>query len=162
MLPDKVLQLLRENRLAHLGTCKDNIPSVSLMNFAFVEADERYGDSQEPIVVVATPENTQKFVNITANPNVSLLFHNSLRNDQPKKSLSEYLQSVNQCELTKRSVTLQGRARAVEDEEADYYRSKLLSQEPESKPFVTGAKIIIIELVGGATLADSLNHVEQF
>ncbi|PRT54120.1 Pyridoxamine 5'-phosphate oxidase [Wickerhamiella sorbophila] len=162
MLPNKVLELLRENRLAHLGTCKDNVPSVSLMNFALIEADQRFGSADGPVVVVATPENTQKYVNILANPKVSLLFHNSLRDEHPRKSLSEYLQSLNHCELTKRSVTLQGYARVAEDEEAEYYRDVLLTREPESKPFVQGAKIIVIELAGGATLADALNHVEQF
>lgn len=153
-----VLELLKSNRFLHLGTCKDNVPSVSLMNFSLVQPEG--GD--RPVIILASPRDTVKLENIQANPNVSLLIHDYVTPSSSEgTNLASYLQKINQSELSQRSATISGRARIAQGDEAEYFRKKHLQAHKDAACFIDNADIIVVEMDRGK-IADSRNNITQF
>lgn len=172
-LPPIASELLRNNNLLHLGTSKDDLPSVSLMSFSYIPPT----DSAPPTIILSSEPNTQKIINIKANPNVSLLIHDwtshqnsrneTIANDSalnvPKssKNISQFLEKLNQAQLSQTSVTLYGHARIPAGEEADYFRERHLQSNPERACFIKNADIVLV-VPHQVKVADSENHVQSY
>lgn len=172
-LPPVVNELLLNNSLLQLGTSKDDVPSVSLMSFSFIPAT----DSTPPTIILSSEPNTQKIINIKANPNVSLLIHDWTSHQNPNRSsistgkslsvpksstnISQFLEKLNQAQLSQTSVTLYGHARIPAGEEADYFRAKHLQINPDAACFIKNANIVLV-VPHQAKVADSENHVQSF
>ncbi len=61
----EVKDLLKNEKLCTLATCVDNNPYVSLMNFTYVEEENK--------VILSTRRNSKKYDNIVINKKISLL-----------------------------------------------------------------------------------------
>ncbi|CAL9734509.1 hypothetical protein MOSE0_F00826 [Monosporozyma servazzii] len=144
--PEHLIKLIKTSKYVHLATAsRDCIPSVSLMNYTYVPAGQTFQkDDNCDYIIFATFDNTEKYINILANPVVSLLFHdwitaNSL--SAKKRTLSQastprepasqvspltdstpehpskllnLLQQMNQAELNEMSATIRGHAIPIE------------------------------------------------
>jgi nitroimidazol reductase NimA-like FMN-containing flavoprotein (pyridoxamine 5'-phosphate oxidase superfamily) len=64
-IPKNVKELLKNEKLCTLATCVENNPYVSLMNFTYVEDENR--------VILSTRRNSKKYNNIIQNKKISLL-----------------------------------------------------------------------------------------
>lgn len=143
-LPSEVVQCLENARFLHLGTCTNNQPHVSLMNYTYLPSSPY---TSFPAVVMTTKPASKKCENLVANPNVSLLVHdwvshrpptttsrrlsgvsNSDGPEYPRSSLASLLVSLNTSSISSISATINGKARLVErgTEEEKYYREKHL------------------------------------
>lgn len=71
-LPSEVVQCLENARFLHLATCRDNVPHVSLMSYTYLPSSPY---SRGPIIVMTTNPASKKILNLSENPNVSLLVH---------------------------------------------------------------------------------------
>lgn len=56
----------------HLGTCTNNQPHVSLMNYTYLPSSPY---STEPTIIMTSNPSSKKANNLVENPNVSLLVH---------------------------------------------------------------------------------------
>ncbi|AEY96718.1 FAEL264Cp [Eremothecium gossypii FDAG1] len=187
-LPDHILHLLKTSKYVHLATASsDGVPSVSLMNYAYLapESSETEGDTH--YIVFATSAVTEKYKNITTNPNVSLLIHDwvtakklSLRKNSTSASLSggagseaeeapsrllNILQELNQSELSQMSATLKGLAEVIDSSSPDFvlYRDALLKANPDAKCFVLGDDVVIVKAqITGAKVSDTSNNTSIY
>lgn len=66
-LSKEVEQLLTNAGFVHLGTCHNNQPNVTLMNYTYI-ADEQ-------AIVLTTRKSSTTYVNLSQNPLVSVLVH---------------------------------------------------------------------------------------
>jgi len=164
--PSSVDELLKNNNLLHLATSKDDVPSVSLMSFSYVEPT----DSRPATIILSSPPGTQKVSNIKANPKVSVLIHDwtsqrhasdAAARGHAVGNLSQYLEKINQSQLGQTSVTLYGHARIPMGEEAEYFRAKHLEANPDSACFIKDADIVLV-VPHTAKVADSNNNVQSF
>lgn len=64
-MPDEIARMIRERDLCVLATSRGDMPHASLMAYA-TEPDVRY-------IYMATPANSRKWANLSANPNMALL-----------------------------------------------------------------------------------------
>lgn len=166
-IPPSVLDILRRNELLDLATCKDNVPSTSLMNFVLLEPEQTYDpkETTKPVIVMATPVNTQKYENILANPVVAILIHDWISGEATaaadSSSLSVLLQRLNQTELAQRSATLMGHARIAKGDETKFYQDVLLKRHPSAKCFIKDTAIVLVDTTS-VRVADSKNHVENY
>jgi hypothetical protein len=142
------------------------------MSYSFIPKGEGAPYQEEPVIVFATGENTQKYRNIQANRHVSLLVHDwvaarggrrgSIPSGEQNTPLSHILQSLNQTELSNLSATIAGEATVVTGPEAEFFRQKLReSSPPEAKCFVESANVVIVKLIA-ATVADIHNRVSTY
>lgn len=165
-IPPVVEQLLRNNKLLHLATSSNDQPSVSLMNFSYVEPD---GASPATIILSSSPDTT-KIENIKFNPNVALLIHDWTHDHSPESetislskasNLSQYLARLNQSQLSQTSATLYGHARIPSGEEAEYYRAKHLGCNPEAECFIKNADVVLV-VPHKVRIADFHNNVKTY
>lgn len=133
-LPDSVTSLLKSKRFLHLATCNDNVPHVSLMNYTYYKKAEN-----EHYIIMSTPKNTDKYNNMLANPQVSILVHDWLAaNKTPEESdaeeqkgrrnlLYDFLVNLNQSELSRVSVMINGKCqlldRSADTDAYEFYKS---------------------------------------
>ena len=128
----------------HLGTCTNNKPHVSLMNYTYMPSSPY---TSFPAIVMTAKPASKKCENLVANPNVSLLVHDWVSHrpptttsrrlsggsspdglEYPRSSLANLLVSLNTSSISSISATINGKARLVErdTEEEKYYREKHL------------------------------------
>ncbi|KAL6871842.1 hypothetical protein J3F83DRAFT_732811 [Trichoderma novae-zelandiae] len=122
-LPIEVVQCLENARFLHLATCTDNMPNVSLMNYTYLPASPY---SASPVIIMTTNPASRKTINITTNPNVSLLVHDWVSHRPPtqgrrlsggsptpesRSSLATLLLNLNTSAMSSISATIGGAAR---------------------------------------------------
>lgn len=161
-LPAPVIDMLKNNSLAHLATCADNVPSVSLMKFTYIEPSHRYepNNAKQGVIVLATSKDSTKYKNIQKNPNISLLIHDWVTMFSRGDGIAEYLQRLNHHALSQLSITLTGYAKLITGEQAEYYRKKLLLQHQGSECYIKDNPIVLVE-VTSAKIADAENHIRE-
>jgi len=115
--------LFAEQRHAALATSQGHSPYLSLMSFAFTR--------DLGTIVLATPKDTRKFANLTANPNAALLVDN--RKNTPEDSGQAL------------AVTILGEAQAVEDDRAAALRDIFLARHPHLKEFVSNPDTALLQ-----------------
>ncbi|AOW05476.1 hypothetical protein B0I72DRAFT_140559 [Yarrowia lipolytica] len=141
-LSKEVEQLLTNAGFVHLGTCHNNQPNVTLMNYTYI-ADEQ-------AIVLTTRKSSTTYVNLSQNPLVSVLVHDWVTARSrvvggQEPSLLELLQNINQNEISSMSVTLNGSARVVEDlAEAQKYLAKHEKANPDAKQFIENQEIALL------------------
>lgn len=167
-LPSHVSALVENNHFLHLGTSKGDIPHVSLMNYTYVPQEKASKYEKQPVIIVATQRATQKFDNISSNPNVSVLIHDWVAGRGSKNQadasggLSQFLAQLNQAEYSSLSATFKGTATILNGEAEKYFRDILVeSQSEEARCFIEGAAVILIKLQG-ATVTDNRNNVSSY
>lgn len=140
-LSKEVEQLLTNAGFVHLGTCHNNQPNVTLMNYTYI-ADEQ-------AIVLTTRKSSTTYINLSQNPLVSVLVHDWVtarsRVVGGEPSLLELLQNINQNEISSMSVTLNGSAREVADiAEAEKYLAKHEKANPDAKQFIENQDIALL------------------
>ncbi|KAK6859466.1 hypothetical protein PG995_003102 [Apiospora arundinis] len=139
-LPPEVVQCLENARFLHLGTCTNNQPHVSLMNYTYLPSSPY---STEPTIIMTSNPSSKKANNLVENPNVSLLVHDWVSHRPPtqgrrpsggspgpehRSSLASLLQDMNASALSSTSATMNGVATLVPrgSDEEKYYRTEHL------------------------------------
>jgi hypothetical protein len=97
-LPEEVTKLLESCALCYLSTSSQGAPHLSLMNFTYSKEHE--------LVILSTRRNTRKFNDLLKSPKIALLVH-------------DFDELTSSGSPTKSSITLYGRAKAVEGEFAE-------------------------------------------
>lgn len=184
-LPQSVLHLLGDGKYVHLGTASTSgVPDVALMNYYYLPSKELYtpesseaGPEVDPIskehtyIILASAKSSVKYKNISENPNVSLLLHdwttakkNLGKSDLTDQSnLLKLLKNLNQSELSQISATLSGLAKIVSNaDELEYYRNKLLAQNPDAKVYIAEENSIILVKITTAKVCDKENHLKMY
>lgn len=186
-LPQSVVHLLESGKYVHLGTADTElVPEVSLMNYYYLPSKELYspecnetGPEVDPIskehtyVILASGKHSLKYRNIAVNPNVSLLFHDwtiaknfnkSSEASQDQSNLLKMLRDLNQSELSRVSATLSGKAKILTNTaELEYYKTKLLQENPDAKVYIEGDEnSIILVKITSAKVCDSENHLKTY
>lgn len=183
-LPQSVISLLETGKYVHLGTAnEDAIPEVSLMNYYYLPSKELYSpeaeeegpevdviSKQHTYVILASSKLSLKYKNISVNPHVSLLFHDWTTaksnfkapsdNSEDQSNILTLLKNLNQSELSRVSATLSGLARIVSNgAELNYYKTKLLEENPEAKVYIDGDEnAIILVKITSAKVCDEQNN----
>lgn len=171
LLPDSVTNLLKSTRYVHLGTCRDNVPHVSLMNYTYLHRD---GD----FVIFSTPENSTKYQNIVENPHVSLLVHDwisakSLQaptepREGRRNSLYELLANINKNEISSVSVMLDGKAQilATDDPNYGFYRSLHSNNnqidQDQAKTYIDCDNALVVVEIEKCKVTDTNNNVQEY
>lgn len=137
------------------------------MNYHYVPEGEGLPYTSEACVILTSGKNTKKVMNVSKNPNVSLLVHDwttSKTLEVSKAStLSQMLKDMNQTELSSKSITLDGLAKIAQGEEADFFRKMLQKCTPENEQqFIDDDTAVILVTVNSATVADVENHVQIY
>lgn len=96
-IPKDIKKILENENLCAMATASDNKPYLSLMNFTYLEAENK--------IILSSRKNSKKYTNIQKNKNISLLVASS-SNEQ--------------------SVTLLGTAMTIDAENKLDYRKKHL------------------------------------
>lgn len=188
-LPQSVISLLESGKFVHLGTADTKgLPDVALMNYYYLPSHELYSPKsidnetgpvdpsqsrEHTYIILATGKNSVKYKNIEQNPNVSLLFHDWTtaknlfkRNEvqEDKSNLFKMLQELNQSELSQVSATLSGNAKILSNEdELDYYKTKLLKENPDAKVYVDGKdNSIVLVQITSAKVCNSENQTNVY
>ncbi len=113
-IPNDIKQLLKEERLCVMATCVESNPYSSLMNFTYVEGENK--------VILSTRKNSKKYSNILKNRNISLLFFST---------------------SSEVSATFLGTARPIEGNEEDHYREMHMNK-TKMPQFILGDNIGVI------------------
>ncbi|CCH42647.1 Pyridoxamine 5'-phosphate oxidase [Wickerhamomyces ciferrii] len=189
-LPSSVISLLESGKFVHLGTADlKGLPDVALMNYYYLPSHELYnkkpidGEETGPLdptnskehtyIILSTKKCSVKYINIEQNPNVSLLLHdwttaknlfkrNDLVDDQ--SNLFKILHDLNQSELSQVSATLSGQATILKNkDELNFYKSKLLQENPDAKIYIDGDEnsIILVQILS-AKVSDSEAHLSTY
>lgn len=169
-LPQDIVDCLKSARYLHLGTCAENHPHVSLMNYIYVaagEAAQHTSKLQEDCVVMTCSRRTKKFFNITMNPRVSVLVHDWSTRQQATNAtdLTTLLSSLNAASLSKHSITLNGDADILEGEAEQYFKQKMLDSASgdEAKCYIDDPDSAVIAVhFGSARISDKSNNVEKW
>lgn len=168
-LPQDIVTCLTNARYLHLGTCAENFPHVSLMNYIYVPAAEcsRYTSKAEDCVVMTCSRRTKKFFNITANPRVSLLVHDWSTRQQATNAtdLTALLSSLNAASLSKHSITLNGVAEVMSGPAEQHFKEKMLDSASgdEARCYIEDPDSAVIAVhFGSARISDKSNNVEKW
>jgi nitroimidazol reductase NimA-like FMN-containing flavoprotein (pyridoxamine 5'-phosphate oxidase superfamily) len=111
----RIDKVLKSQRIAVLGTSKNNEPYSSLVGFVVTE------DLQE--LIFATMRQRMKYRNMDANPRVTLMIDD--RNEQD----NDFNETT--------SITIVGSVEDVKDKTRDYYASRLVERHPVLTDFVS-------------------------
>ena len=134
-IPKKIKTLLKNNKLCNMATCSDKQPYLSLMNFTYLESENK--------VILSTRKNSKKYNNIQKNKNISLL----VTSNSPKKS-----------------ATFLGTALTINtgDEKEEYYK-KIHMKNCEMSQFILGENInLIIFSIEEIIFSDSQDNVKYY
>jgi hypothetical protein len=117
----------------HLATCTELQPHVALMNYTYLASHPFTASSSSsmpsgPVIIMTSNPASRKTVNLTANPNVSLLVHDWVshrpatnnRNSSPegrrapgRSSLAALLMGMNTTQMGSISATINGTANVL-------------------------------------------------
>lgn len=131
----RISNVLENQRIAVLGTSKDNEPYSCLVAFAMTD------DLKE--LVFATMRQRLKYRNIMANPRVTLII------DNRDVSNSDFNDTT--------SITMIGTAQDIKSDGRDQYASILLDRHPSLSDFVKSSDCAIISV-----LLDKMYIVSEF
>ncbi|KAH3664094.1 hypothetical protein OGAPHI_004808 [Ogataea philodendri] len=146
-IPDSIVHLLKSANFIHLGTCSNNVPHVSLMNFTLITPEDKYNGQpgDDYYLLISTPKDTQKYKNLSVNPQCSILVHDWTTSKASGSAgdgqLLNFLKELNQSQLCDLSCNLNGYVEKTLDQatsspEADYYKDLHLKSNPDAKPFI--------------------------
>ncbi|CCG83460.1 Putative uncharacterized protein [Taphrina deformans PYCC 5710] len=169
-LPQDIVDCLKNARYLHLGTCAENYPHVSLMNYIYVpagEGAEHTSKVNEDCVVMLCSRRTKKFFNITINPKVSLLVHDWSTRQQATNAtdLTALLSSLNAASLSKHSITLNGNAEVLDGPAETFFKQMMLDSASgqEARCYVEDPEsAVILVHFGSARISDNSNNVEKW
>lgn len=169
-LPQDIVDCLKNAKYLHLGTCAENYPHVSLMNYIYIPAGEgsQYTSKlNEDCVVMLCSRRTKKFFNITMNPKVSLLVHDWSTRQQATNAtdLTALLSSLNAASLSKHSITLNGNAEVLDGPAEQFFKQKMLESASgeETRCYVEDPEsAVIVVHFGSARISDKSNNVEKW
>lgn len=113
-IPKYIKDLLKTEQLCTMATCLENKPYLSLMNFTYVEAENK--------IILSSRKNSKKYHNIQENKNISLLVFSS---------------------SNKQSATFLGTAKTMETKNENYY-SKMHKENIKMPQFVLGDNMALI------------------
>ncbi|ANB14947.1 pyridoxal 5'-phosphate synthase [Sugiyamaella lignohabitans] len=158
------------------------------MTYTYIGPGDGEPYESDGVVIIATPKDTQKFENISSNPKVSLLLHdwvtarslgaakqgsttttaNSITTDragdgQHLSGLAQFLQDLNQSELSSISATFSGHAVILEpgSDKEKFFRDKhMAAHTADARCFFHDAAIVAVK-VQTVTVADSHNRVTR-
>ncbi len=134
-IPKEIKTLLKNNKLCSMATCWDAKPYLSLMNFTYLESENK--------VILSSRKNSKKYNNIQKNKNISLL----ITSNSPKKSTTFLGEAV---------IMSKG------DEKEEYYR-KLHMKHCDMPQFILGDNInLIIFSIEEIIISDSQDNVKYF
>ncbi|KAK8008123.1 hypothetical protein PG991_010674 [Apiospora marii] len=154
-LPPEVVQCLDNARFLHLGTCTNNQPHVSLMNYTYLPSSPY---SSEPTIIMTSNPSSKKANNLVENPNVSLLVHDWVSHRPPtqgrrpsggspgpehRSSLASLLQDMNASAISSTSATMNGTATLIPtgSDEERYYREQHLENNTFDSEAAGGAPV---------------------
>ncbi|CCE64820.1 hypothetical protein TPHA_0I03190 [Tetrapisispora phaffii CBS 4417] len=190
--PDHLLNLIKKSKYLHLATSSTEcVPSISLMNYIYVPQDKLFRPADiYDYIIFATPQNTEKYHNMEANPVVALLFHDWVTANNlsiKKKSLSQtntpepgasgivesappskllnLLQELNQAELNEMSATIIGHAYIVsqDSEEESHYKKLLLKVNPDASAFILGEETVVVKVkIESCKVTDTSNNTKIY
>jgi len=130
-IPNKLKDLLINKKLCTLATSSDNEPYLSLMNFTYLEKENR--------IILSSRIDSKKYSNIKENKNISLLIFSASDNI---------------------SATLIGTAETIEGDEGEEYREMHLDKS-DSPQFILGDdKGLIIFSIEEIVIADNQDQVK--
>lgn len=169
-LPPPLVQCLQSAKYLHLGTCAQNEPHVSLMNYIYVPAGQggqHSSNDDEDSVVMTCPKHTKKFANILANPRVSILVHDWTTRQQINDAtdLTALLSSLNAASLSKHSITLNGDAEVITGPAAEHFKQQMLQSAAgdDAKCWIEDPDAQVIRVYfGSARISDKENNVERW
>ncbi|ORY86802.1 hypothetical protein BCR37DRAFT_385277 [Protomyces lactucae-debilis] len=169
-LPADVVSCLTNARYLHLGTCSDNWPHVSLMNYLYIRAGqgtEHTSKPDEDCVIMTCSRKTKKFFHLSMNPKVSVLVHDWSTRQQVTNSsdLTQLLSSLNAASLSKYSITLNGTAEVLEGEHSEYFKKRILDSSvgSEARCYMDGEDTAVIAVhFGSARISDKENNVNKW
>ncbi|KAK9473676.1 uncharacterized protein V1510DRAFT_413574 [Dipodascopsis tothii] len=165
-LPQEVITCLKSARFLHLATSHRDYPHVSLMNYAYIGKGEAGPYEDDACVVMSSDRQTQKFNNIKNNPKVSLLVHDWVpkQTETPtvgSAGLAQLLRSMNEAELSRISVTLNGYASVPAGEEAAFFKQRLLESSTEdARKYIDAdnTAIVVVKIIS-ARITDVENNI---
>lgn len=132
-MPKNIIKILENENLCAMATSLDDQPYLSLMNFTYVEPENK--------IILSSRKNSKKYNNIQKNKNISLL----VSSNSPKKS-----------------VTFLGTALTLSpgDNNEEYYR-KLHAKNCDMPQFILGDNIgLIIFSIEKIIISDNQDQVE--
>jgi len=145
------------------------------MNYTFIPAGGALPHEQDDCIIMTTSRDTKKFINICANPRVSILVHDwttPRTNASPPNSgpsaLTSFLQNINSLQLSSISATLNGIATILPAEITDdatgfFLRKHLESNPPESRTYIDKPDVAVVKVrISSARVADIEDRVEKW
>ena len=75
-IPEDIKKILKNENLCAMATSVDDQPYLSLMNFTYIEAENK--------IILSSKKNSKKYNNIQKNKNISIL----VSSNSPKKSVT--------------------------------------------------------------------------
>ena len=131
-IPKDVKDLLKNKKLCTMATCWEAKPYLSLMNFTYVEAENK--------VILSSRKNSKKYYNIQKNKHISLLLYSS---------------------SNKLSVTLLGTAITMENKEEKHYREMHMKKNNKPQ-FILGDNIgLIVFIIEQIIVSDNQDKVKR-
>ncbi|KAK8074548.1 hypothetical protein PG997_009211 [Apiospora hydei] len=147
-LPPEVVQCLDNARFLHLGTCTNNQPHVSLMNYTYLPSSPY---STEPTIIMTSNPSSKKANNLVENPNVGIpppptqgrRPSGGSPGPEHRSSLASLLQDMNASALSSTSATMAGVATLIPpgSDEERYYREQHLENNTFDTEAAGGAPV---------------------
>lgn len=153
--PPPVVALLRSCALCYLSTVSEGSPHLSLMNFTYVQSEEK--------IVMSTRRDTTKFTALLSLPRVALLLH-----DFPDQhSTREQADAAGQAGGTQGktfSITLYGSVTEEKGAEGERLRTLHLQRHgPSMQQFICGENVAIISVaVEKARICNDSDQVTEW
>jgi len=130
-IPKDIKELIENENLCAMATCLENKPYLSLMNFTYIENENK--------IILSSRKNSRKYSNIKRNKNVSLLISSS---------------------SNKQSATLLGTAVTVDDKNKKKYR-EMHKKNINMPQFISGDNIgLIVFSIEEIIISDSQDQVK--
>ncbi|CCK70271.1 uncharacterized protein KNAG_0D05330 [Huiozyma naganishii CBS 8797] len=175
MFPPKLLELVRESKFVHLGTCSlEAVPSVALMNYLYVDREDSY--LQEcGVIIMAGATQSDKCRNILYNDHVSLLLHDWIAAENmamakqpvPWGAILQRTDAARDEDHMQWSATIRGEAQVLQSSsgECQYYKQLLLRANPDAEVYILGGEedVSIIKVkMTVAKVTDKQNNTYEF
>lgn len=130
-IPKDIKEILKNENLCAMATCLENQPYLSLMNFTYLENENK--------IILSSRKNSRKYSNIQKNKNISLLISSS---------------------SNKQSATLLGTAVTIDDKNEKKYR-EMHKENINMPQFISGDNIgLIVFSIEEIIISDSQDQVK--
>lgn len=130
-IPKDIKNLLNNEKLCAMATSSQNKPYLSLMNFTYLEAENK--------IILSSRKNSRKYSNIQKNKNISLLIFSA---------------------SNKQSATLLGTAVTIDDQNEKKYK-KMHKENINMPQFISGDNIgLIVFSIEEIIISDSQDQVK--